>query len=139
MSGTPRHGRQAQVMIDTSSGGTSAAVDITSKSKWSFDQSTAFVEVTAFRDSSKAFVAGLPDAVGTVDGYWDSADTAIYNVIGSTVERRMYIYPDVTDNATSYIAGKFFFSTKSQGGIAEAVGFTLNFQAGPSGAGWIHP
>lgn len=139
MSGTPRHGRQAQVMIDTSSNGTTACVDITSKAKWSFDQSVDFVDVTAFRDTSKAAVAGLPNATGSIDGFWDSADTAIYNIIGATSERKMYIYPDVTNNATSYIAGKFFFSVKAQGGTAEAVGQTIDFQAGASGAGWIHP
>lgn len=139
MSGTPRHGRNATIMIDSSTSGTLQATAVSAKNAWGFDQTTAFVDVTAFGDTSLNSVAGLPSASGTVSGNWDSADNTIYNLIGSTVERRLYIYPDLTNNATSYIAGKCFFSVKAGGSETTAVSFDLTFQAGPSGAGWVHP
>lgn len=140
MSGTPRHGRNAVIMIDTSAVGTLVpSASSAAKNTWSFDQSVDFVDVTAFGDTAKNSVPGLPNATGSLQGNWDSADNNIYNLIGSTVERRCYIYPDLTNNATSYIAGKMFFSVKSGASTTTAVSFDLDFTAGPSGAGWIHP
>lgn len=138
MSGTPRAGRNARIKIDVTSGATGVATTISSKNKWSLDQKVDTFEVTAFEDTNKSYVVGLPDAQGSVEGFWDSADTNVYNLIGSSVARPLYIYPDVTNNATTYFFTTAFFSTKGDGAVNSAVNFSLTFNAA-SQALWIHP
>ena len=138
MSGTPRAGRNADIKIDTSSGGAGSAVTITSKNKWTLDQSVDTFEVTAFQDPNKSYVVGLPDAKGTLEGFWDSADNNVYNLIGSSVARKIYIYPDAVNNLATYFFTTAFFSVKSDGATKDAVDFSLTFVgAGP--ANWVHP
>lgn len=143
---TPRHGRNAAIFVDVSTAGTMAVgtstlVQINGKNQWTFDQTPDFVDVTSFGDSSKTNVPGLPNANGDISGNWDSAGsgTQIYNVINSTVERGIMIFPDFTNNVTSFISGKAFFGVKSGGGITSAVSFDLHFEAGPTGMNWTHP
>lgn len=138
MSGTPRAGRNARLMVDTSSAGTGSAVALTSKNKWSLDQSADTIEVTAFEDLSKSYVFGLPDGKGSIEGLWDSADNNIYNVIGSSVARKTYIYPDAANNLTSYWFCTAFFSAKGDGDVKSAVNFALSFVAATPGQ-WVHP
>lgn len=146
MSGTLRHGRNAAIFIDCSAAGTFApgTVNLTQlngKNTWSFDQTADRVDVTAFGDSSKTTVAGLPNAEGDVSGAWDSSGsgTLVYNIIGASTERAVQIYPDYTNNKTSYISGYAFFDVKSGGGVTSAVSLDIHFTAGPSGMTWTHP
>lgn len=126
-------------MIDTSSNGSGEARAISSKNGWTFDSSRDFVDTTAFQDTTKSAAPGLANATGTISGFMDFADNAIYNIIGSSVERKLYIYPDFTNNSSLYIAGKAFFSGKASGTTTSIVSFDLDFNAGSSGIGWVHP
>ncbi len=139
MSGTPRHGTNAAIFIDTSSGGSSAAIQISSKNGWTFDNSRDFVDTTAFQDTTKSAAPGLANATGTISGFNDFGDTTIYNIIGASTERRLYIYPDFINNSTTYVAGKAFFSGKAAGTTTSIVSFDLDFQSGSSGINWVHP
>lgn len=138
MSGTPRAGRNARVLVDVSSAGTGSASIISSKNKWSLDQTADTFEVTAFEDTSKTYVVGLADAKGSIDGFWDSADNTVYNVIGSSVARKLYIYPDISNNTGSYFACTAFFSAKADGDVKAAVNFSLAWSAATPGY-WTHP
>lgn len=141
MSGTPRAGRNARILVDTSTSPTSPPTSVptvTSKNKWSLDQSVDTFETTAFEDLSRSYVVGLPNAQGTIEGFWDSADNNVYNVIGSSVARALYIYPDVSNNATTYFFTTAFFSAKEGGDTKGAVEFSLNFAAATPGK-WVHP
>ena len=138
MSGTPRAGRNARILIDTSSAGTGSASIISSKNKWTLDQTADSFETTAFEDTSKSYVVGLPDASGTVEGFWDSADTSVYNVIGSSVGRKVYIYPDAVNNIGTYFFMTAFFSAKADGATSSAANFSLSFKAATPGQ-WAHP
>ncbi len=138
MSGTPRAGRNARILVDTSSAGTGSASIISSKNKWSLDQSVDTFEVTAFEDLSKSYVVGLPDAKGSIDGFWDSGDNNVYNVIGSSVPRKMYLYPDVVNNAGTYFFITAYLAAKTDGDVKQGVNFGLTFVAATPGA-WVHP
>ncbi len=138
MSGTPRAGRNARLLVDTTSAGTGAASPLSSKNKWSLDQSADTIETTAFEDLAKSYVVGLPDGKGSMEGQWDSADVNIYNVIGSSVARKTYLYPDASNNIGTYWFCTAFFSAKGDGDIKGAVNFSLNFVAATPGQ-WVHP
>ncbi len=142
--GTPRHGLNGKIYIDTSAAGTFAAGTtnlevVSSKNSWSLDQSRDFVDTTSFGDTSKTAVAGLPSASGDISGNWDSAGTLIYNLIGGSTERAIVVFPDFTNNVGTYFAGKAFFSVKSAGSTTSAVQFDIHFEAGPTGIAWTHP
>lgn len=137
-SGTARAGYRGQVKIDTSSGGSGSAVTISSKAKWTIDQKVDTFEVTSLEDTNKIYVTGLADAQGTIEGFWDSADNNAYNLISSTVARKLYIYPDATNNVGTYFFTTAFFSAKSDGAVNSPVNFSLTWNAA-SVAAWVHP
>jgi hypothetical protein len=138
-----RHGLNAKIFIDTSAAGTFAGGSvaagtanlalITSKNTWAFDQSRAFVDVTAFLATSLSNVPGLPAASGDINGFLDFSDTLIKNVYGATTERAIMIFPDFNNEIGTIIYGKAFFSAKSGGSTTSADTLDLHFEAGPSG------
>lgn len=135
---TPRHGRNARLMLaigtDASPG---SAVAISSKNKWSVDNSIDTVEVTSFGDTTKAFVAGLPNNSGDLSGFWDSDDTSIMsNLIGSSVARKFYLYPDYSNSPGTYFYTTAFVGMKIEGGTAEAVAFTGTWTGATAGH-WV--
>lgn len=135
---TPRAGRNAAIYIDISTAGASAAVPISLKNKWTLDQSTDKYETTAFGDSNKSYVVGLPDAKGTFSGMWDSDDSAalgIYNVIGSSSGRKLYLYPDRQNKPGTYFSTTAYFDISHDAGTAQVVNVTGNWAAAGSG-GW---
>lgn len=133
-----RAGRNARILVDTSTGGAGSAVLITNKNKWSIDQSANTFETTAFEDASKSYVVDLPDGKFTIEGQWASDDNLVYNLIGTTVARKTYIYPDVVDNVGTYWFCTGFFSAKSDGSLKDAVNFSLSGVAATPAA-WVHP
>lgn len=149
MSGTRRAAYNAAIWIDTSSAGTmpvgtlaSGTANlslITSKNSWSFDQSRDLIDVTSFGDSSKTRVAGLQDAQGEITGFLDFGDTNLYTALTSSTERGIIIFPDATNNITTFIIGKAFFSPKMGGQESGAVTLDITFSAGPSGMTVQHP
>ena len=58
------HGRSGRLYAGIASAGT--AEPITFLNSWSFDASTDDVDVTAFGDTNKTYVSGLPDFKGFV-------------------------------------------------------------------------
>jgi hypothetical protein len=56
------HGKKGVIYISTS--GSGAAVAAVALNSWSLNMPTDKVEVTAFGDSNKQYVQGLPDATG---------------------------------------------------------------------------
>jgi hypothetical protein len=78
------HGSHGEVMMDPTGGATPVAV--ASLNKWSLDMARDTADVTAFGDTTKQYVMGLPDVKGSIGGWWDSAtspdlfDVALGNV-----------------------------------------------------------
>lgn len=135
MSGTPRAGRNGVVMIDRSAGGAAAATPLLAKQKWSVSNTAATFDTTGFGDANKTKGTELPDASCQIDGLWDAGDSSWKNLIGLTVGRKMYIYPDLTNNPTDYFFGTFVFSVDSDG--ATTGGVNQKIQADASAfAGW---
>ena len=63
------HGRNGRLYASLTSGGT--AEPITFLRDWSINFAVDNIEVTAFGDSNKTYVAGLPDASGSYSGFYD--------------------------------------------------------------------
>ncbi len=85
------HGGKGVVYVSTTGSGTAiAAIGL---SQWSLDRATDKVEVTAFGDTNKQYVQGLPDIKGSLAGFFDSADDALFDGADSNDGVKLYLYP----------------------------------------------
>jgi hypothetical protein len=132
---TPRAGRNAAIYIDTSSAANGSAVPISLRNNWSLDQSADRFETTAFGDTNKSYVAGMPDVQGSFAGMWDADDSNQYNLIGSSTARKMYLYPDRLNNAATYFFTTAFFDLSFEAPVDGLVSVSGNFGAA-SVAAW---
>lgn len=113
------HGRNGALYAAISSGGTAQPVAFLSA--WTFASTSDRVDVTAFGDSNKTYVAGLPDASGSFEGFWDSDGVDLYTASQDGVARKFYLYPDRSNYPTDYWYGTAFFDFEAAGGVTDAV------------------
>ena len=97
------HGRNGRVYMNLTSGGT--AEPIAFLSAWSLSAETEKADVTAFGDSNKVYVAGLPDSSGDFSGFYDDGTVQTYTAALDGVARKFYLYPSTTNNA------QYFYGT----------------------------
>lgn len=71
---------------------------------WSINFTTDKQDVTAFGDGNHVYVAGLPDAQGEFDGFYDDATVQTYTAAVDGVSRKFYLYPSTLLN-TQYFYG----------------------------------
>jgi hypothetical protein len=134
------HGRNGALYVDTSAGANSTAQLISYMADYSVSGSRDRVEVTSFGDNTKTFVAGLADASGTINGFYDDASNSIYQVADGSA-RAFYIYVNATSTANmapiagsgkGYWYGTGTFDTSTTVGVADAAKVTLNWSAATS-------
>lgn len=70
------HGKHGQIKMDPTGG--ASPVVVADLHAWTLDMSTDKVEVTAFGDTNKRRVNGLPDFAGTLAGWWNAATSPAY-------------------------------------------------------------
>lgn len=121
------HGKKGVVYMSTT--GSGAAASVVGMKSWSLNMPTDKVEVTAFGDSNKRYVQGLPDATGDLSGWWDDTSDTLYDASRSTDGVNMYLYPS-TDAPTKYWYGPawvdFSINTPGDGGIEVTASFVAN-------------
>lgn len=86
------HGSRGQIKLDPTGGATTAVV--ASMNAWSLDMARERVDVTAFGDVNKVAVQGLPDIKGTLGGWYDNADLAIFDVAAGDAAAMLELIPD---------------------------------------------
>lgn len=99
-------GRQGAMYMNLTSGGTAEPVAFLTQ--WTLDQATPRSNATAFGDTTQVYTAGLPDAQGSFNGWYDNATAQFYTAALDGVARKVYLYPDRT-NASQYFWGSAFF------------------------------
>jgi hypothetical protein len=121
------HGRKGVVYMSTT--GTTAAVSVVGLNSWSLNMPTDKVEVSAFGDTNKSYVVGLPDATGDLAGWWDDTSDQLYDASRSADGVRMYLYPS-SDAATKYWYGPawvdFSIEVAQDGGVSVSASFVAN-------------
>lgn len=103
-----KHGRNGRLYANITSGGT--AEPIAFLNTWDITFTVDNAEVTAFGDTNKVYVAGLPDASGSFSGFYDSATAQLYTAATDGVARKFYLYPDTSDAIYWYGTALFDFS-----------------------------
>ncbi len=120
------HGRKGRLYTAITSAGT--AEPIVYLNAWSINFVTDFVEVTAFGDATKSYVAGIPDGSGTFGGYYDTATAQLYTAAVDGVARKFYLYP-TNDTTGQYWFGTALFDFSVSSGIADAITISGNWKA----------
>jgi len=98
---------------------------------WTLDRSSDTFEVTAFGDTNKTFVQGLPNLSGTISGSWDDTETKPFAGAISTNGVKVYLYPSSTA-PTKYAYGVAWLSVSIEAPVNGAVTVSGNFVAANS-------
>lgn len=121
------HGRRGRLYVGLASD-TAAAEPVTFLNRWAIDFSTDKVDVTAFGDTNKVSVAGLPNATGTYAGFYDDATAQLYTSSQDGLPRRFYLYP-TNNTTTTYWYGTALFDFSAEGAVDGAVSISGSFEA----------
>jgi hypothetical protein len=80
-------------------------VAVADLSEWTLNMSRDKVDVTAFGDTNKQSVIGLPDFSGTFAGFWNAATSpTIFDAILGTTAVGLKLVPD-SAAATNFFSG----------------------------------
>lgn len=124
-------GRNGALYTAITSNGT--AQPIAYLSEWSVNFQTDKIDVTAFGDVTKTYVAGLPDFAGSYKGWYDDATAQLYTAATDGVARKFYLYPS-TSNTGQYWFGTAFFDFSIDVPVEGGVSISGNFNAATASA-----
>jgi hypothetical protein len=111
--------RNARLFVGATNG--AAASQIAFVSTFELNQTTERFDVTAFGDGTKTFVAGLPDASGSFNGFFDTETAQTYAAGSDGLARRMYFYPDFSNTPGIYWFGTAFLDFALQTDVGGAA------------------
>ena len=120
------HGKNAAFMIDDSGGTLRDISDVLTDV--SISRTADVAEVSAFSNSSKAFVSGLKDATLTISGSFDATvDGYLSGILGS--EGSFEFYPIGTTGGNPKASGEAIMTSYDRTpDIGGAVTFSASFQ-----------
>lgn len=132
---TRRAGRNAGIYVATTTGG--SATPLTFQNKWSINMESEKIDVTAFQDQTRQYVAGIADAQGDFSGWYDDATAQTLTAAIDGLSRKFYLYPDTVNNPSQYFYGTIFvdFSAESeaQGAVQVSAKWVAASQIGKIG------
>lgn len=114
------HGRRGRLYVDQSSGAAAAATPVAFLNSWSIAFETDKVEITAFDDTNKTYLSGLPDASGDFGGFYDDSTNQLYDAAIDGAARKFYLYPDLA-TSSKYWYGTAIFDFSVDGSVSDAV------------------
>ncbi len=97
-----RHGKNGAVSMDPT--GSTTYAEIVSLNSWTLDAASDNVDVTAFGDTNKQYVKGLPDYKGDIGGWWDSSSVVIFDAAFAGTPVGLKLVPSTLD-ATFFFSG----------------------------------
>jgi hypothetical protein len=97
-------GRKGRIYLGIASD-TATAEPLPFMASWSISFESEKIDVTAFGDENKTYVAGLPDAAGEFSGWYDDATAQTYTAAVDGLARKFYLYP------STLATGQYFFGT----------------------------
>lgn len=120
-------GRNARLYLAIASNGT--AEPIASIGKFTLSGATERFDATAFGDTTKVYVSGLPDSSGSFSGIYDTTVNATFAAAQDGVARKWYFYGDTIGAVTQYFFGTGFFDFSTDFDVAGLAGVSGNFSA----------
>lgn len=114
-----RHGRNGRLYAAIASGGTAEPINYINS--FAVNSATDRQEVTAFGDTNKQYVTGLPDAQGDWAGFWDDGTAQLYTASQDGVARKTYWYPDISNAPGVYWLTTAFFDFSIDSSVDKGV------------------
>lgn len=122
-----KHGSTGQVMMDPTGGATVVAVG--DLNAWTLDMARDQADVTAFADTNKQYVLGLPDVKGTYGGWWNSASSpALFEVAQGSIAVMLNLIPSTTE-PTYFFEGLAYLDASIDVGMDGGISISGNFVA----------
>jgi hypothetical protein len=97
-------GRYGQVLYDVA--GTTPVV-VVSLNHWTASFKTAREDVSCFGDTNKVYVPGLKDITGTLEGFWNSTELALFDGADAPAPGLLQLVPNMNE-ALFYWKGKAY-------------------------------
>jgi hypothetical protein len=122
------HGRNGIIYCGVTSG--AAATPIAFQSDWTINFTVNKVDVTAMGDTNLVYVAGLPDASGDFNGWYDDLNGTAQTYLAATdgLPRNFYLYPN-TSTVTEYFYGQVLPDFAVAGGVSAGVSVKATWNA----------
>lgn len=124
------HGRNGRVYLGIASD-TATAEPMPFLASYTISFETEKAEVTAFGDTNKVYVAGLPDASGEFSGFYDTATAQTYTAAVDGLPRKFYLYP-TNLITTTYFFGTIFPDFSVEASVTDAVSISSTWNAASS-------
>jgi hypothetical protein len=90
-------GRYGKVSWDPAGG--SALVQIVSINAWKGSFKTKYEDVSCFGDTNVVYIPGLMDISGSFEGFWNSAELAMFRAAMSPTPGTLQLMPNTTESA----------------------------------------
>lgn len=90
-------GRYGKVSWDPAGG--SALVQIVSINSWKGSFKTEYEDVSCFGDTNRVYIPGLMDISGSFEGFWNSAELALFKAAMSPTPGTLQLMPNTTESA----------------------------------------
>jgi len=87
-------GKFGKVLWDPSGTGTPPAAAIVSLNAWTLNQETEMEDVTCFGDLNRVYIPGMKDTKGTVAGFWNSAELALWKAADAGTPGTLELLPN---------------------------------------------
>jgi hypothetical protein len=130
------YGDKGQIELEPT-GAITGGTPVGSMNKWTCSFARDKADVTAFQDTNKVYVVGLPDIKGTIGGWWDSAESpALFGVALGDVAAFLTLIPSTLE-PTFLWKGPAWIDAAIDVSATGAVGITGSFVA--SGAWAMEP
>ena len=121
------HGDRGKVEWDATGGST--MVELGDTSKFTLNLTRDRVDATAFGDTNKQKLQGLPDFNGTLSAFWNlSTSPALFDVILGTVAPKLRLIPS-RDEPTGYFEGLAYVDGSIDADVNGAVTIAATFDA----------
>ena len=116
-------GRRGRLYVAKTSA--AAAEPLNYLKDFNIDFSTEQLDATAFGDTTKVYVTGLPDAKFSGTGFWDQGALGTLGLAQSGDAARWYFYFDTTQT-TQYLAGTAYFDARFSQAVNGIVEVSIN-------------
>lgn len=122
------HGRNGRLYVGIANAA-AAASPVAYVKQFTMDMTTDKPDVTAFGDTNKKQVVGLPNGAGTINGFADLAGDALYTAARDGIARKWYFYPDTVNSAGTYFFSAGNFDLSFDFSVDAGASFTGNWSA----------
>jgi hypothetical protein len=122
-------GRNSRLYAAIASG--ASAEPIATVKTFNLDATSERFDATAFGDTTKTYVAGLPDSTATISGIFDDESQQFWTSAADGVARKWYFYANHSDTS-KYFFGTAFFDMSVESDVNGVIGFNGTMSAATS-------